>query len=135
MNPSRPHPSLQLRAKLPAPLRSLADFAYNYWWSWTPERISLFSVIDPALWQQQRHNPVALLESVTQERLWQLAEDPEYLKRLHLEREIVRLYYDCDRSGIPHSWVKRMKASLRTLAPRFNTHRMVSEYVTQLYAP
>ncbi|MEO1590903.1 MAG: alpha-glucan family phosphorylase [Cyanobacteria bacterium J06632_22] len=72
----------QLRAKLPAPLRSLAELAYNYWWSWTPERLSLFRVIAPDIWQQCQHNPVALLEGVTSERLWQLAENPHYLKRL-----------------------------------------------------
>ncbi|MEO1181472.1 MAG: alpha-glucan family phosphorylase, partial [Cyanobacteria bacterium J06636_28] len=50
-----------------------------------------------------------------------------------LERDIVRLYYDCDRNHIPHGWVKRMKASIRTIAPIFNSDRMVSDYVNQLY--
>ncbi|MEL6470018.1 MAG: alpha-glucan family phosphorylase [Cyanobacteria bacterium J06623_4] len=72
----------RLSAKLPAPVRQLADFAYNYWWSWTPDRVSLFSSIDPGLWQRCNHNPVALLESVSHERLWQIAEDPNYLTRL-----------------------------------------------------
>ncbi|MEO0771086.1 MAG: alpha-glucan family phosphorylase [Cyanobacteria bacterium J06649_4] len=72
----------RLSAKLPAPVRRLADFAYNYWWSWTPERVSLFSSIDPGLWQRCNHNPVALLERVSHERLWQIAEDPSYLTRL-----------------------------------------------------
>ena len=52
-----------------------------------------------------------------------------------LEREIVRLYYDRDRNNIPRGWVKRMKASIRTIAPVFNSDRMVQEYVTQLYTP
>ncbi|MCG8365647.1 MAG: alpha-glucan family phosphorylase [Pseudanabaenales cyanobacterium] len=67
---------------MPQPLRYLADLAYNYWWSWTTERLSLFSIIDPNIWQTCNHNPVALLESVSYERLSQLAEDPQYLKRL-----------------------------------------------------
>ena len=75
-------PVTHLKAHLPAPLRRLADLAYNYWWSWTAERISLFSTIDPTIWQQCHHNPVALLESVSYERLSQVAEDPHYLKRL-----------------------------------------------------
>jgi starch phosphorylase len=82
----------QLRTKLPTPLRPLAEFAYNYWWSWTPERLSLFSAIAPELWQRCHHNPVALLESVTSERLWQLAEDPQYLKRLHRLTEQFHAY-------------------------------------------
>ena len=78
------NPVTQLKAKLPSPLRRLADLAYNYWWSWTPERISLFSTVDPTIWQACHHNPAALLESVTYERLSQIAEDPQYLKRLQV---------------------------------------------------
>lgn len=78
------NPITQLKAKLPSPLRRLADLAYNYWWSWTPERISLFSTIAPTIWQSCNHNPVALLESVSYERLSQIAEDPAYLKRLQI---------------------------------------------------
>jgi starch phosphorylase len=78
------NPITQLKAKLPSPLRRLADLAYNYWWSWTPDRMSLFSTIDPTRWQNCYHNPVSLLESVTYERLSQIAEDPHYLKRLQV---------------------------------------------------
>jgi glycogen phosphorylase len=28
-----------------------------------------------------------------------------------------------------------MKASLKTNSPAFNTHRMIADYVTQVYAP
>ncbi|NER85032.1 MAG: alpha-glucan family phosphorylase, partial [Leptolyngbya sp. SIO1D8] len=58
--------------------------------------------------------------------------DAESLYTL-LEREIAPLFYDCDRSGIPHKWVEMMKASIRTHAPRFNSDRMVAEYVTRVY--
>ena len=77
------NPVSTLKAKLPTPLRRLADLAYNYWWSWTEERVSLFSTIDPSIWQECQHNPVALLEAVSEERLWQVAEDPFYLNRLN----------------------------------------------------
>lgn len=78
------NPVSRLKAKLPSPLIRLADLAYNYWWSWTEERISLFSTIDPNIWQACSQNPVALLESASSERLWQMAEDPHYLNRLNL---------------------------------------------------
>ncbi|MDB9527954.1 alpha-glucan family phosphorylase [Oscillatoria sp. CS-180] len=78
------NPITQLKAKLPSPLRRLADLAYNYWWSWTPDRMSLFSTIEPTIWQNCYHNPVALIEAVSYERLSQIAEDPHYLKRLQV---------------------------------------------------
>jgi glycogen phosphorylase len=60
--------------------------------------------------------------------------DSQSLYRL-LEEEIVPLYYDQDENGVPHGWVKMMKASLKTNSPAFNTHRMIADYVTQVYAP
>ncbi|KJH71608.1 alpha-glucan family phosphorylase [Aliterella atlantica] len=75
-------PAQNLREKLPFPLKRLADLAYNYWWSWTDNRITLFKSIDPQAWEQCGHNPVAILESTSYERLTQLATDPLYLKQL-----------------------------------------------------
>jgi glycogen phosphorylase len=71
-----------LRAKLPFPLKRLADLAYNYWWSWTDDRVSLFRNIDPDKWQESKHNPVELISSTSYVRLTQLANDPVYIKRL-----------------------------------------------------
>jgi len=71
-----------LRAKLPFPIKRLADLAYNYWWSWTSDRISLFQSISPDTWQHCGRNPVALLESANSVRLNQMANDPSYIKRV-----------------------------------------------------
>lgn len=71
-----------LRAKLPFPLKRLADLAYNYWWSWTTDRISLFQSIAPDEWQRCGRNAVALLESASYVRLTQMAKDPSYIKRV-----------------------------------------------------
>ncbi|NJL20761.1 MAG: alpha-glucan family phosphorylase [Leptolyngbyaceae cyanobacterium SM1_3_5] len=76
-------PAVQLGAKLPLPLKRLADLAYNYWWSWSSDRIAIFQNIHPEEWQRCGHNPVALLEAVSFDRLTQVAEDPQYLKRLN----------------------------------------------------
>jgi glycogen phosphorylase len=77
----------KLRAKLPLPLKPLADLAYNYWWSWTADRLSLFQSINPDEWDRCGHNPVALLEAVSHDRLTQIAQDPEYLKRVKVLSE------------------------------------------------
>ncbi|CEK19486.1 alpha-glucan family phosphorylase [Chthonomonas calidirosea] len=52
-----------------------------------------------------------------------------------LENEVVPLFYDRGMDGVPRAWVARVKYSMRTLCPRFNTHRMVSEYATRYYFP
>ncbi len=52
-----------------------------------------------------------------------------------LEKEVVPLYYDRNASGLPRSWIARMKNSMSQLCPVFNTHRMVSEYTKTYYMP
>ncbi|MEO1133977.1 MAG: alpha-glucan family phosphorylase, partial [Cyanobacteria bacterium J06639_1] len=52
-----------------------------------------------------------------------------------LEKEVVPLFYDRDSNGIPVGWVQRMKESIRTNCPLFNTDRMVADYCTQYYSP
>ncbi|MGP1384119.1 MAG: alpha-glucan family phosphorylase [Thainema sp.] len=82
VNSSSSSPIITLANRLPSPLKHLAEIAYNYWWSWTPERVGLFQHIDANLWRDCNHNPVQLLWQVPYERLTQIAEDPIYLKGL-----------------------------------------------------
>ena len=52
-----------------------------------------------------------------------------------LEKEIIPLYYDQDKKGIPHGWVKMAKESLRSTLSRFSTHSMVWNYTQKYYLP
>ena len=52
-----------------------------------------------------------------------------------LEKEVVPLFYDRNVSGIPRAWLSRVRQSMRTLCPIFNTHRMVAEYADRFYLP
>jgi len=51
-----------------------------------------------------------------------------------LEKEIIPLYYRVSDDGIPHGWVKAMKESIKSNAPRFSARRMVKEYSEKFYA-
>ena len=62
------------------------------------------------------------------------AEDAASLYEV-LENEIIPLYYERDSKEIPHAWVRRIKASMKTITPRFSTRRMVKEYIERLYVP
>ena len=53
-----------------------------------------------------------------------------------LEQQILPLFYDRGPGGpVPRPWVRRVKASLRTLGPRVEASRMVRDYVEQMYEP
>jgi starch phosphorylase len=50
-----------------------------------------------------------------------------------LETEVLPLFYDRGKDGIPHAWLKRVRHSLATLIPQYNTDRMVVDYTKKYY--
>jgi starch phosphorylase len=50
-----------------------------------------------------------------------------------LDEEVVPAFYERGADGVPEAWISRMRASLRTLGPRFCATRMVDEYVERVY--
>jgi starch phosphorylase len=49
--------------------------------------------------------------------------------------EVVPLFYEREADGIPHRWVQKIKASMRTLVAQFTADRMMREYVAKMYRP
>jgi glycogen phosphorylase len=60
--------------------------------------------------------------------------DGDYLYRV-LREQVIPLYYQRDRDGLPTGWIKRMKRTIRTLGWRFNADRMVMDYTSKCYVP
>lgn len=54
-----------------------------------------------------------------------------------LETQVVPLYHDrgSDPGSLPQGWLARVRESLRTLGPFVGAHRMVRDYVHELYLP
>jgi starch phosphorylase len=52
-----------------------------------------------------------------------------------LEKEIVPLFYDRDRMGVPHRWIKVAKEAIRSISPAFGACRMMKEYTQRMYFP
>jgi starch phosphorylase len=52
-----------------------------------------------------------------------------------LRDELIPLFYQRDRDGLPRGWIKRMKRTIRTLGWRFNADRMVMDYTLKCYIP
>ena len=62
------------------------------------------------------------------------ARDGDDLYRV-LRDEVIPLFYQRDRDGLPRGWIKRMKRTIRTLGWRFNADRMVMDYTLKCYVP
>ncbi len=52
-----------------------------------------------------------------------------------LRDEVIPLFYDRDRDGLPRAWIARMKRAIGTLGWRFSADRMVMDYVLNSYIP
>jgi starch phosphorylase len=52
-----------------------------------------------------------------------------------LEREIIPLFYNRGRDGLPREWIKMMKSCMRIIGQSMSCHRMVMDYCNQFYFP
>jgi len=64
---------------LPRRLRSLADLAYNLWWTWGRDADQVFELIDRETWEVAYHNPVSFLRLVDHDHLITASHDSHYL--------------------------------------------------------
>ena len=68
-----------VRPALPSSLSRLLELSYNLLWSWDHSIRALFRRLDPVLWKELNHNPIALLGRVSQEKLDKAAADPRFV--------------------------------------------------------
>jgi len=62
------------------------------------------------------------------------AADSESLYNI-LEQELIPLYYDRDKDGIPRKWLEMVKHAFHSAITEFSAHRMVWNYLNQYYMP
>jgi len=61
-------------------------------------------------------------------------QDAESLRAV-IENQVIPLYYDRDAQGVPVRWLQIVKRALSTLGWRYNSDRMVVDYVDKMYLP
>ena len=52
-----------------------------------------------------------------------------------LENEVVPLFYNRSADNLPRTWIQKMKTTIKWVAPRFSTHRMLADYTRRFYNP
>ncbi|WP_147820764.1 alpha-glucan family phosphorylase [Salidesulfovibrio onnuriiensis] len=52
-----------------------------------------------------------------------------------LETQVVPEFYDRGGDGVPHAWIRRMKEAMKTAFRQYGTHRMVHDYIDDMYLP
>ena len=73
---------LYVQSQLPEQLLALEKIANNLWWSWNYEAETLFQGIHPELWETLEHNPIALLDNLSQSDYRKLIKDSAFMEQL-----------------------------------------------------
>jgi starch phosphorylase len=64
---------------IPERLHRLPGLANDLWWTWNSQARDVFRKLDYPLWRQTAHNPVLMLQQISQEMLSLAATDERYL--------------------------------------------------------
>jgi starch phosphorylase len=52
-----------------------------------------------------------------------------------LEREIIPLFYQRGRDGLPREWIRRMKVCMKEIGQSMSSHRILMDYCNKFYFP
>lgn len=111
---------------MPPALLPLKELAYNYWWCWQEEALDLFRRIDPILWDEVLHNPVAMLSRLSHERLHNLSQRADFINLLSDVHSTFRQYME--ERGWYASTEPRASAYVAYFCAEFGIHESFSSY-------
>ncbi len=114
---------------LPPGIRRLRELAYNLWWTWNPDALELFTHLDPKLWEESGNNPVRMLESVSIERLAEVAANEGYQNLYARIMSEYDEYMKAKSNGrSDHSPFIRWSSPVAYFSPEFGLHETVPIY-------
>jgi len=67
----------------PSPHERLRALAHNLWWTWHPDTIGIFTDLDPVLWREVGHNPIAFLNNMSPEQVEERASESVLHSRIN----------------------------------------------------
>ena len=85
-----------VKSNIPEELNKLEELAHNMWWAWNHSARSLFTHLDPALYEECGQNPVMMLERISYEKLSELAKDKAIIKKMNDVYKEFRTYMDVE---------------------------------------
>lgn len=118
----------RLREKMPEKINRLPELAYNLWWSWNPYARGLFKRLDYTLWRSTQHNPVQMLQEISQERLQAAAEDSAFYR--HYNKVMMELDREIENGHLwfPETYPELAKRPVAYFSAEFGLHNSLPIY-------
>ena len=118
----RPLRTFTIEPSLPEPLLPLLEVAYNMWWCWHGDALDMLRRLDPKLWEDAYHNPVAMLGRIDQKRLQEVAADDGFLAHLARVQKSLHEYMNS-----PGWWTKAYGGDRQPAVAYFCAEYAISE--------
>ena len=84
----------------------LKALAQNLWWSWDEEAVSLFRDLDPVKWRELDHNPIAMLQQMSADKLEERASQLALHSRINYTYRRLQEYLNSTKTwGLRHAGV------------------------------
>ncbi len=113
---------------LPRQLSRLSEFAYNLWWTWTPDAQRLFARIDEDLWESTYHNPVQFLRRVPRARLNAVVGDQSYLDFYQRTMDAFDQYMQADDTWFLENHASQKNQPVAYFSTEFGLHETLPIY-------
>lgn len=116
-----------VRPNIPEQLQPMMKIAYNLWWTWNPDAIDLFRWVDNDLWSQTKHNPIAMLGKVSNERFMELAKDEVFLRHMENVYKDLQEYLEAP-TWFGEKYGKDFKGKIAYFSFEYGLHESLSLY-------
>ncbi|MCF7920229.1 MAG: alpha-glucan family phosphorylase [Candidatus Cloacimonetes bacterium] len=83
-----------VRPHFPENLQPLMELAQNLWSTWDTSAYRLFLRIDPVLFRTHKHNPISIIQSISDHRVKELSKSPGFVKELETVYAKFQAYKD-----------------------------------------
>jgi starch phosphorylase len=112
---------------LPERLQPLQKLAYNMWWCWNHDAVSLFRRIDDDAFDNLENSPVKLLGAIDQTRLDQLLQDDGFLAHMDRVDEALTRYMEST-TWFQETYPEASNCRIAYFSAEFGIHESIPVY-------
>lgn len=114
--------------QLPERIKGLLEIANNLWWSWNTEFLRLFKEIDIDLWERVEKNPVKFLRFVSQDKLNDVLQNNNFLKKYDELYDNFRNYMDSKNTWFTKNYPNNKKDLIAYFSAEYGLDEIVQIY-------
>jgi starch phosphorylase len=124
---SRPIRTFTVLPQLPERLQPLHNLAYNMWWCWNHEAVSLFRRIDEDLFESTGGSAVKLLGTIDQSRFEQLLRDEGFVAHMDRVHDALNSYMTA-RTWFDEAYPEAKDFRVAYFSAEFGIHESIPTY-------